>query len=128
MAPDEDVQAAFIRRYVDEFLPAEVDLAGDAATKDVIEAAVEGEALDIDQGPTRGRTNDIIEAIKLIFESAAFIKTVYEIYKIYRDRNKRGPTLEELIDAVQNATGRSLSSDKRAITEKVGKQLDDELT
>jgi|HubBroStandDraft_2_1064218.scaffolds.fasta_scaffold1246156_1 hypothetical protein len=128
MTPDKNRQVEIIGRYVREFRRAEVDLVGNDTANDLIEATVEGEKLEIDREPTRGRTNDTIEAVKLIFDFAGFIKTVYDIYKLFRDRNKKTPTVEELINAVQEATGKSMSGDKRDVTEKIRSDLTDEIT
>jgi hypothetical protein len=79
------------------FMAAEIALVGQGTADDVIDAAVSGEKLQFDESTSSGRQNDIIEAIKLLFEFAAFVKTLADLYVIFKAQTGRKPSSEELL-------------------------------
>jgi hypothetical protein len=81
----------------DAFMAAEIALIGRQTADDVMEAAVSGEKLEFDSSTSRDRQNDIIDAIKLLFEFAAFVKTLVDLYELFKSREGRRPSPEELL-------------------------------
>ena len=85
---------------------AEVRMIGDKKAHGIVNAAVSGREFEIDRTPGFGRENEIVEAVKLIFEFAAFVKTLVELYGIIQDRTGRKPTKAQLVTEATTVSDR----------------------